>query len=334
MEVPRVLRLSESLNKSKVQHMIFTLDGNTFKSFGDELSMKVLRQNGEVGKKIEEILRESEQLKRVEEAKNPDGEENVSTASDVRLIEENVGTAKGISKLRSQCTAFLQLHGFGHKDKKKKYGQGNCPPGWPIPLDWSSFKGPGKHSGTMCTEIILGIKEHQKKVNDGQEHLGRGDIGQDDLVVGDPGVDDLRQGVLGQEDQEPGADILGNLGQDDQGVDDLGVNEGEVPAIENAEFLYEAAVEDNDGNLAREQELELRLSEDENEVGDVGGQENDNNVLIEDENEVDDLPDPEPASPRPAVVQVIVQRKARKWRAQAARTPRPKRIKITPAKFL
>ena len=227
-------------------------------------------------------------------------------------------------QVQSQCTAFLQLHGFGHKDKKKKYGEGNCPPGWPIPLDWSSFKGPGKHSGTMCTEIILGIKEH----------LGRGDIGQDDLVVGDPGVDDLRQGVLGQEDQEPGADILGNLGQDDQGVDDLGVNEGEVPAIENAEFLYEAAVEDNDGNLAREQELELRLSEDENEVGDVGGQENDNNVLIEDENEVDDLPDPEPASPRPAVVQVIVQRKARKWRAQAARTPRPKRIKITPAKFL
>ena len=65
MEVPRVLRLSESLNKSKVQHMIFTLDGNTFKSFGDELSMKVLRQNGEVCKKIEEILRESDQLKRV-----------------------------------------------------------------------------------------------------------------------------------------------------------------------------------------------------------------------------------------------------------------------------
>ena len=90
MEVPRVLRLSESLNKSKVQHMIFTLDGNTFKSFGDELSMKVLRQNGEVCKKIEEILRESDQLKRVEEAKNPDGEENVSTAYDVRLVEEHV----------------------------------------------------------------------------------------------------------------------------------------------------------------------------------------------------------------------------------------------------
>ena len=86
-----MLRLSESLNKSKVQHMIFTLDGNTFKSFGDELSMKVLRQNGEVGKKIEEILRESEQLKRVEEAKNPDGEENVSTAYDVRLVKLNSG---------------------------------------------------------------------------------------------------------------------------------------------------------------------------------------------------------------------------------------------------
>ena len=69
MEVPRVLRLSESLNKSKVQHMIFTLDGNTFKSFGNELSVKVLLQDGEVGKKIEEILRESEQLKKVLEAK-------------------------------------------------------------------------------------------------------------------------------------------------------------------------------------------------------------------------------------------------------------------------
>ena len=218
--------------------------------------------------------------------------------------------------------------------RRKKYGEGNCPPGWPIPLDWSNFKGPGKHSGTMCTEIILGIKEHQKKVNDGQDNPGRGDLGQDDLVVDDPGVDDLRQDVLGQEDQEPGADILGNLGQDDHGVDDLGVNEEEMPAIENAEFLYEAAVEDNDGNLAREQEWELRLSEDENEVGDGGGQENEDNVLSEDENEVDELPDPELASPRPAVVQVIVQRQARKWRAQAARTPRPKRTKIIPAKFL
>ena len=201
---------------------------------------------------------------------------------------------------------------------RKKYGEGNCPPGWPIPLDWSNFKGPGKHSGTMCTEIILGIKEHQKKVNDGQEHPGRGDLGQDDHVVDDPFVDDLRQDVLGQEEQDPGVDILGNLGQDDHGVDDLGVNDEEMPAIENAEFLYEAAVEDNDGNLAREQELELRLSEDENKVGDGGGQENEDNVLSEDENEIDELPDPEPASPRPAVVQVIVQRKA----------------KIIPAKFL
>ena len=55
----------------------------------------------------------------VKEAKNPDGEENVSTAYDIRLVDEHVGMAKGISKVRSQCTAFLQLHGFGHKDKKK-----------------------------------------------------------------------------------------------------------------------------------------------------------------------------------------------------------------------
>ena len=47
----------------------------------------------------------------------------------------------------------------------------------------------------MCTEIILGIKEHQQKVNDGQEHPGRGDLGQDDHVVDDPFVDDLTQRV-------------------------------------------------------------------------------------------------------------------------------------------
>ena len=70
---------------------------------------------------------------------------------------------KGISQVRAQCSQFLQLHGYGLKDRKLKYGQGPCPPGWPTPLDWANFRGPGKHGIIMCAEIIIGLKAQQDK---------------------------------------------------------------------------------------------------------------------------------------------------------------------------
>ena len=70
-----------------------------------------------------------------------------------------------------------------------KYGVGPCPPGWPSPLNWSNFKGPGKHSVGMCEEIIHAMKVHQSQqgaVGGGQPQQvadhGLGDLGYDDLA--------------------------------------------------------------------------------------------------------------------------------------------------------
>ena len=70
-----------------------------------------------------------------------------------------------------------------------KYGVGPCPPGWPSPLNWSNFKGPGKQSVGMCEEIIHAMKVHQSQqgaVGGGQPQQvadhGLGDLGYDDLA--------------------------------------------------------------------------------------------------------------------------------------------------------
>ena len=99
MEVPRVLRLSESLNKSKVQHMIFTLDGNTFKSFGDELSMKVLRQNGEVCKKIRLYTYSESTLESIASSKQIEWKMLRLTVTDLkeRLLEGDISSYSWLS---------------------------------------------------------------------------------------------------------------------------------------------------------------------------------------------------------------------------------------------
>ena len=107
----------------------------------------------------------------------------------VKLLPNEDGQVKGTLPLRALCTQFLQIHGFCLKDRKKKYGVGPCPPGWPSTLNWSNFKGPGKHSVGMCEEIIHAMKVHQSQqgaVGGGQPQQvadhGLGDLGYDDLA--------------------------------------------------------------------------------------------------------------------------------------------------------
>ena len=58
------------------------------------------------------------------------------------------------NKIRSQLSTYLGFFGYGHKEKKR-YGEGQPPKGWPVQVDWSSFKGPSKGcSLLLCTEII------------------------------------------------------------------------------------------------------------------------------------------------------------------------------------
>ena len=108
--------------------------------------------------------------------------------------------------------------------------------------------------------------------------------------------------------------------------DDLDVfAHGGDQAPAQAEFLFEATLDNNQEIHATEEDLQAIAQVEE---GSSGGQEDDDD---------DDLPEPQaPLSPcRPGVVQVIVQRSAgRKRTAPDATTPKLKRKRRKPAKFL
>ena len=185
MEVPKVLRLCDELNKMGMKYLIFTIDNKSLKSYGDDLSAKTLEDKADLVENLEQILANSKML---EDAKAGQDPKSV-TSTKVKLLPNEVGQVKGTLQLRALCTQFLQIHGFGLKDWKKKYGVGPCPPGWPSPLNWSNFKGPGKHSVGMCEEIIHAMKVHQSQqgaVGGGQPQQvanhGLGDLGYDDLA--------------------------------------------------------------------------------------------------------------------------------------------------------
>ena len=158
MEVSKITKLSMELNKMGIKHVVFTLDKVSHKTFGDSTSLNILKESPEIEVLVQEVLKKSKK------AKDDNDDEQVFAASNARLLAEaNSLQWKGSAQIRSQCTQFLQFYGFGLKDRKLKYGQGPCPPGWPTPLDWSSFRGPGKHSSDMCIEVIIGLKHERDK---------------------------------------------------------------------------------------------------------------------------------------------------------------------------
>ena len=66
---------------------------------------------------------------------------------------------KGVA-IRAQLTKYLNSFGFGKN--KRRYGIGMPPPGWPVLVDWLTFKGPSLNvSLQTCTEIILQLLEYQ-----------------------------------------------------------------------------------------------------------------------------------------------------------------------------
>ena len=109
----------------------------------------------------------------------------------------------------------------------------------------------------------------------------------------------------------------------EEDLDDFAHGGDQAPA--QAEFLFEATLDNNQEIHATEEDLQAIAQVEE---GSSGGQEDDDD---------NDLPEPQaPLSPcRPGVVQVIVQRSAgRKRTAPDATTPRLKRKRRKPAKFL
>ena len=178
MEVAKVNKLSLELNKMGIKHIILTLDDVSTKTFGDSTTLKRLKDSPELEAGVHDILQKSKQTK--------DNLEQVCTTSNVRLLETNSLHGKGSAQIRSQCTQLLQFCGFGLKDRKLKYGEGPAPPGWPSPLDWSSFRGPGKHSSDMCIEIIVGLKHDRNKKAATEEFVEEedGEVEEGEVVEG------------------------------------------------------------------------------------------------------------------------------------------------------
>ena len=180
MEVPKVLRLCDEFNNMGMKYFIFTIDNKSLKSYGDDLNPKALEDKANLVENLEQILANSKMLEDAKAGQDP----KPVTSTKVKLLPNEDGQVKGTLQLRALCTQFLQIHGFGLKDRKKKYGVGPCPPGWPSPLNWSNFKGPGKHSVSMCEEIIHAMKVHQSQ----QGAVG----GCQPQQVADHGLGDLR----------------------------------------------------------------------------------------------------------------------------------------------
>ena len=96
------------------------------------------------------------------------------------------------------------------KDRKSKYGEGPAPPGWPTPLDWSSFRGPGKHSSDMCIEIIVGLKHERNKEAATEEFVEEedGEVEEGEVVEGVQEEIYQREVSEDQTDEDPVEDEL------------------------------------------------------------------------------------------------------------------------------
>ena len=100
MEVPKVLRLCDELNKMGMKYLIFTIDNKSLKSYGDDLSAKTLEDKADLVENLEQILANSKMLEDAKAGQDPkpgmDGE--------------------------------VFFHGAGRGEARKKiYGTGNPP---------------------------------------------------------------------------------------------------------------------------------------------------------------------------------------------------------------
>ena len=132
-----------------------------------------------------------------------------------KLLVKNLSLERAVPRYAASASAqLLQFCGFSLKNRKLKYGEGPAPPGWPSPLDWSSFRGPGKHSSGMCIEIIIGLKHERNKqagthdFNEEEEGVGQHEDLEEGEVLED--VQEVRhilkEEVLEQQIQEVGQD--------------------------------------------------------------------------------------------------------------------------------
>lgn len=160
MSKEKVFAATEAYLRNKNENIIvFTLDDEKLKleGFGDDVWVKTLQDNPDLMDKLQEVFANAAN------AAN-DGTKLVKDRFP-RLLPKLFACPgskawKGVD-IRKQLTRYLDFFGYGH-NKSKKYGEGQPPPGWPVVLDWSGFKGPSKgYSFAMCTQVIEHMLLHQ-----------------------------------------------------------------------------------------------------------------------------------------------------------------------------
>ena len=161
---------------------------------------------------------------------------------------------KGVQKIRSQLSKYLEVHGYGH-NRNKKYGEGQPPIGWPVLVDWATFKGPSKSTSiTVCTEIILSFIDAEN-VDYRQHHDGPEE---DEVLAND--VIDVEQPVPHQETH---SDLNCSISEDDLQLQ----LENSLNNEKSEEECEERTGKDTDAEIAQI-------------IADVVNKENENNPLL------------------------------------------------------
>lgn len=139
-------------------HVTFSIDKVTkaIKIFGDEKSVEFMVEDAALMQRVQDVLQKARRF-------NDSSEYKMYPKSRFHLFAD-IGSAQwaGASKIRAQASQFLSLHGFGHKDSGKRFGEGNPPDGWPTPFVWERYGGPSTATIDMNTQIMLGLMNHQK----------------------------------------------------------------------------------------------------------------------------------------------------------------------------
>ena len=145
MSKEKVFAATEAYLRNKNENIIvFTLDDEQLQleGFEDAVWVKTLQDNPDVMDKLQEVF------------------VNAATEDGTKLVKDRFPRLlpklfawKGV-EIKKHLTRYFDFYGNGH-NKSKKYGEGQPPPGWPVVLDWSGFKGPSKgYSFAMCTQVI------------------------------------------------------------------------------------------------------------------------------------------------------------------------------------
>ena len=160
MSKSMLIKTSEMFVKKTGEHCILlTLnkDGTSLVGIGDDAWVSALGDNPEVMEGLTKALVEAAELRDTENDLEP-----TAFPKNLPRLFATPGSKKWKTvKIRSQLSTYLGWHGYG-RAMAGRYGEGQPPQGWPVLVDWSSFKGPSKGcSLTLCTEIICQLLEAQ-----------------------------------------------------------------------------------------------------------------------------------------------------------------------------